>query len=222
MQPNQPSNNVPSIKQPGNWSPFDNYTNDIPPPKQSFFSKYKKLIIVSAVSIVLLITLAVLASTSDTSNKYTEGPSTDVTMASLENSTLSMSYPEGMMIVNNAVDEAGDYGLYIVTNQDSLTGVSVSVMSADPLYGDATTGLSSNQTSGSEPTNITESDVVMAGQQTTKAVGDITSEDGKTYKAVYAGVMVGSKFVMVTAEYLPDNSNMADSFDAMIGSIKLK
>lgn len=226
MQPSSQNNNVPSIKQPGNWSPLDNYTNDVQPPKQSFFSRYKKLIIVSIVALVLLIGLAILASLTDSKkgqNSNIAGSKTSVQMQSYDGRNFSMTYAKGLDIL--PINSANDDGNQLILSDggdNPSYDISINISTDDPLYASSEDGLKSNLNGEDIPSNLQTSDVVMAGNSTQKTVGELTDNNGITYYFVYSGVNVGGKFVMLTAKYAKDNSLINDSFDAMLGSIKLK
>lgn len=227
MNPEQnQQSNIPSIKQPGNWSPLDNYTNDMPPPKQSFVARYKKLIIVSAVAVLLLVGLAVLTaltSPKKASDQNLEGAKTYLETVSYSDSSLSLNYLKGLNILENKDLSSGEYQLVLAENTDnSPYNISINISEQDPLYPTSADGLNSNIPGDVQLTNVLTTDVVMAGKQTQKSYGELVGEDGKSYYEVYTGVNINSKFVTVNAEYPKDDKNINDSFDAMLGSIKLK
>lgn len=223
---NQNSNQIPSIKQPGNWSPLNDYSNDIPPPKKSFLSRYKKLIIITAIALVVLIALTIAGATSSPSDKKNDltGPTTNVELSSYDKQKFSMSYANGL---NIAIDEAYEedsswYLLFAENTENSPYNLAVYVTKDKPFYSSSEEGLYEQQDSGVELSNIVTTDVVLAGSNTQKTVGEITDSDGKQLYSVFTSVNIGDQYVLVTAKYPKDNTQINDSFDAMIGSIKLK
>ena len=220
---NQPTNNIPSIKQSGNWSPLNDPSYDLPP-QPSFFKRWKKLIIIVAVSVVFLIGLAITASLTSPSAKYQEGPKTSLQLENYDKQFFSMSYPKGLNISidEGSVDGKSWYLSFAENIENSPYNLSVYSTDQAPFYSSSEEGLLEQQELGVEVTNVSTSDVVLAGVQTKKSVGQITSSDGKDYYVVFSGTNVGERYVMVTARYLKDNTLIHDSFDAVIGSIKLK
>ena len=228
MNPNQNQNqynNVPSIKQPGDWSPLSNYSNDVPPPqKKSFFSKYKKLIIVSVIAILLLIGMAVVASlskskTAKVANKVNVHATTNVPLTFVSNDKFSLDYPKSMNIISDL--STPDDGWLVVLGQN-VARIEIALTKNAPYYADSEEGLAEQQALGVEPINVTTTDVVIAGIQTKKSVGEVTGDDGKQLNTVFTSAKVGDKYIVVSGYYPKDNQDINDSFDAMLGSISLK
>lgn len=220
MYPEQ-NNGVPSIKQPGNWSPLNDYSNDMlpQPPKESFFGRYKKLLIVCGVAFVLLIGLAILASLT---SKKTTTASTNVEMTSYSGSQFSMSYPKDLNIISDESDQEGGWSLLIGPDKESVdSNVSVFVTRAEQLYVDAEDGLKSQQDDGVEVQEIKTADVSIAGQTTQKATGVITDDQGNRLTVAFAYVKSGDTYIVVAAKYPEGTKVIDDSFDAMLSSIKL-
>lgn len=222
---NQPNNNIPSVKQPGNWNPWMDFNNDAQPPqKKSFFSKNKKFIIIIASVMVVFLGLIIVASLSDTKSDRTEGATTTVPLSSYEKDLFSMQYPTGLNILNDEKleEEAGWYLRLAEDSESSPYYVSVLVTQESPVFGSYEQGLQDQLDSEVIPNNVITSDVVVAGYQTKKAVGEIQKEDGKEYYVAFTYVEADGKHVIISAEYQKDNSQIHDSFDAMVGSIEIK
>ncbi len=224
---NQPSNQVPSIKQPGNWSPLNDPSYDVQPPKKSFFSQYKKLIIISSVALVVLIGLAIagaMSSPKKTNQTDLAGPTTNVELANYDKQKFSMSYAKGLSIaLDEAYDEGNSWYLLFAENaENSAYNLAVYVTKDKPYYSSSEEGLYEQQDTGVELLNIVTSEVTLAGSKTQKSVGEITGNDGKQLYSVFSSVNIGDQYVLVTAKYPKNDSRINDSFDAMIGSIKLK
>jgi hypothetical protein len=222
---NQPNNQIPSIKQPGNWSPLNDPTYDLPPPKKSFFSKYKKLIIISSVAVILLVGLAIVESlgSSNSASTNLEGAKTSVELSNYDGQKFSMSYAKSMNIVIDepSEDSAEWYLMFGKDIEESDYTVSVYLTEEAPFYADSEEGAREQLGVGVEPTNLVTSDVVVAGVSTPKTVGEY-SQDGKDYYVAYTDVKIGDQYLSISATYPTDNAEIHDSFDAMVGSIKLK
>lgn len=228
MNPNQnPHDNLPSIKQPGNWSPLGNYSNDLPPPqKQSFFSKYKKLIIVSIIAVLLLIGMAIAGSLSKSktpkvANKVNVHATTNVPLTSVSNAKFSLDYPKSLNIISDLATP--DDGWLVVLGQNNAPPrIEIALTKNAPFYVNSEEGLTEQQSLGVEPINVITTDVVIAGIQTKKSVGEVTGDDGKQLNTVFTSAKVGDKYIVVSGYYPKDNQDINDSFDAMLGSISLK
>ncbi len=221
MNPQQ-NNGIPSIKQPGNWSPFQDYSNDMMPqePKQSFFGRYKKLLIVSGVALVLLLGLAILASMSKKENSTVNSP---VEMTQYSGSLFDMSYAKDLNIISDESDQDGGWALMIGPDKESAdSNISVYVTKTEQLYVDAEDGLKNQQDDGVDVQDIKTSDVTLANQTVSKATGTITDEQGKRATVAFVYVKDGDNYIVVSAKYPEGTKNIDDSFDAMLSSIKLK
>ncbi len=224
---NQPGSNIPSIKQPGNWSPLNDYSNDFHPPKPSLFSKYKKLIIVSSVAILLLIGLAIAGSASKQKTEtegFVPGPTTSVETSNYDQAKFSMIYAKDLQI---AIDEASAdqnswFLLFAEDAENSPYNLSIYVTNEVPFYQNSEEGLLESQDLGNVPINIVTSDVTLAGVKTQKSIGEILKSDNLNYYVAFTSAKIGEKYVVVSATYAKDNAQIHNSFDAMIGSIKLK
>lgn len=229
MNPNQQPqyNNVPSIKQPGNWSPMNDPSYNLPPPKKSLFGRYKKLIIIAAVALILLIGVAVLAAVTSTKSDQSQnlsGATTSVKMTNYDGQKFSMQYPE---IANKVADEASDapdswFLLLMDQSESPKYKISVLVSSDDPFYADDENAISELVDNGIKPSSFKSSDVVMAGNKTTKGEAEYTDNNGQNFYARYAHTKIGDKNISVFMYNTTDNTQLNDSFDATVGSIKLK
>lgn len=224
---NQPESNIPSIKQPGNWSPLNDYSNDFQPPKPSLFSRYKKLIIVSVIAIIVLVGLAIASAATKPKTEtqgFVPGPTTSVQTANYDQVKFSMIYAKDLKI---AIDEAsGDQNdwllLFAENSENSPYNLSVYVTDEEPFYQSSEEGLFETQDLGVEPINIVTSDISVAGVKTQKSIGEIQKSDNLNYYVAFTSAKVGEQYVVVSATYPKDNTQIHDSFDAMVGSIKLK
>ena len=222
---NQPTNSIPSIKQPGNWSPLQEFSNDSQPPKQSFFSRYKKLIIITGISLIILVSLTVLGSLmGEQTDGYIEGPKTTVALSQYDKERFSMSYPNGL---NTLIDEVTEDGkgwflLFSDASENPPYTLSVYLTSQDPLFVSNEEGLANQQEEGVTAQNVITNDVALAGATAKKSLGEIKGTDGKDYYVAFSYVQIGENFILVNAKYPKDNKEIHDSFDAVIGSIKLK
>lgn len=224
---NQPSNQVPSIKQPGNWSPLNDPSYDIQPPKQTFFSKYKKLVIISVIALVILVGLTIVAAISPpggTKGSNLAGPTTNVELTNYDKQKFSMSYAKGLNISIDEAYEEGDswYLLFAENTENPPYSLAVYVTKDKPFYSSSEEGLYEQQDAGVELSNIVTTDIILAGSKAQKSVGEIIGGDGRQLYSVFTSVNIGDQYVLVTAKYPKDNSQINDSFDATVGSIKLK
>ncbi len=220
MYPEQ-NNGIPSIKQPGNWSPLNDFSNDMLPqaPKQSFFGRYKKLLIVAGGAFILLLGLAVVASLSSSKN----GTNASIDMQSYSGSVFDMTYAKGLNVISDESDQEGGWALMIGPDKESAaSSISIYVTKADQLYKDSEEGLINQQDSGQDVKEIKTTDVKLAGESTQKSSGVVLDDQGNRITVVFSYVKSGDNYIVVSAKYPEGTKIIDDSFDSMLESIKLK
>lgn len=232
MDPNQQPqyNNIPSIKQPGEWSPVSDQTYIMPPPKKPFLGRYKRLVIIFVVAMVVLVGVAVMATLTTNKNGKSDnlpGSTTSVSMTNYDGKTFSMQYPQGLSIIaDEEIDEenSGWYLLIMDDQSDSAAKYSiyVSVSKDDPFYIDDEDAINQEVDDGVSVSNFRSSEVVLAGNKTTKGEADYVGSEDQNYVTRYSQTKIGDKYISVFAYNLADDSRINDSFDAMLGSIRLK
>ena len=223
----QPQNQNPR-PQPSPNGAWDFLNTPEPPQKQSFFKTNRKIIIIVGLVFGLLILLAVIAAASGGGSvkkpSNLEGPTTSVPTTDYNKETLSFKHASVLNVLVDEQNEEGS-GWYVLFNEDkdsSDYNILVKTSTSAPIYADGTEAVSELLDVGVEPTNVVSSDVILAGEHAKKTVGEFTGADGREYYVVYSNAKVGSLYVTVSGTYLKDRQDITDSFDAMIGSIKLK
>ena len=230
MNPNQPSqypsNSMPPNRADNAWD-FLSAPEPLKPP--SLYQKNKKFIwLVGGLLgfMLILLIIAVIASPgSDTNgpqNGSLEGPTTEVPTTIYEGEQLSMSYASSL---NINIDEAKEDDGWFINFNDNVDApsydLSVDVSFEASPYVDGEDAVREMLEEGQEPSNIVTSEVVMAGFTSQKTVAEFSDEVGQWY-LVYATVEAGDRFLTVSGRYQKQLQEITDSFDAMIGSIRLK
>lgn len=223
-----PQNQIPNNPQPNSNGAWDFLNTPEPVKPKSFFQRNKKFILIVGISFGILMLAAVLAvatgggGTKKISN--IEGPSTTVPLSSYDKDALSFQHANEL---NVALDEQndGEPGWIILFAEEKDSSdylISVKTSTEAPIYADGVEAVSELLDVDVEPKNVVTTDVVLAGQRAQKTVGEFTGEDGREYYVVYTNTQVGEQYVTASGTYLKEKQNITDSFDAMIGSIKLK
>jgi hypothetical protein len=238
MQPNQPYQppNNPNPNQPPQQSPAGNGAWDFlytqqpqPPQKKSFFSEYKKLIIVAVSAVIILVGLTVIASLSSSSdksqNQQLKAATTTVPMTNYNGQYFTLSYPSSLIInIDETLGEPEGWFLQFADSPENSTYTITVEASTEPsAYADGEQAV--NEILYDDhitPTNVVTSDVVMAGTQAKKTVGEYTSSTGEQRYVIYATVQSGTRYITAKGTYPKSSQNITDSFDAMLGSIQLK
>jgi len=225
MQPNNQNipQQQPNPKYTGAWD-FLN-TPEQPPKKPSFFDQNKKLVIISALAMVLLLVLSVVAIISapeQNQNNSVNGPTTDVPLTVYSGQLFSMSYASTMTI---QTDEATEDPLgWFLNFSDNIENpsydLSVEVNNQYPSFIDGADAIA-NLVNVSGEGDKEVSRVSIGGVETDKTTIKTTNNFGEESVAVYAGTQVGNKYVSIYGKYPKNNLDIANSFDAMAGSIKV-
>jgi len=222
---NQPTSN-PGGGPDGAWDFLYNQPDS--PKKESFFSRYKKLIIIAGSAFVLLIVLGIVASLSSNGSSTTktsslEVPTTTVSTTAYDGKYFSMSYASSLKINADEVLEDEEGWFLQLADDPELPAydIAVRVSSEVSPYADSEEGVRELIDPGNQPNNVVTTDVLLAGEPTKKSVGEFTNDLDDVY-LVYTSAQIGDKYITVSGMYSRSNQEINDSFDAMIGSIKLK
>lgn len=221
-QPVQPSNG-------GAWD-FLNSGDPQPPKKESIFKRYKMLIIIAGSSIFLLLLVAILAAASSTGSKtannddYIAGPTTSVSTNTYDSEYFSMVYAQALKINidESVVAPPGWFVQFAEEVEPSPYDIKIQIGNEPSIYESGEEAVSELLEPGVEPTNVVSSDITVAGVAAKKTVGEYTGTQGEERYVVYTTAQVGSEYVIVSGTYPKANQEITDSFDAMVGSIKLK
>lgn len=238
MQPNQQPTyptNQPSAQGPSGGNGAWDFLNTPaePPKKKSLFARNKKLFIIAVSAIVILVVLAVVAATtapqeSDDSSTNGEKPTlatTSVPLTKYDGQYFSVDYASSLKInIDEALEDPDGWFLHFAEDPEFFTyDIAVQAGDEQPAYENGTDAIEAFLAEeGYTPTNVITPAVVLAGVDSIKTVGEYTDSSGSERYVVYATAQVGDKYVIVNGTYPKDNTDIVDSFDAMIGSIKLK
>lgn len=221
----------PPPNQSGAWD-FLN-TPDQPPPKPSFLARNKKFVILAGGALAILLIVTVLATVFGNSSSNTgttagnlPGATTTVPLKEHSNDVFTVNYPDVLnAVTDEKIDDEGEIGWYtlLAKSSDNLEEkVSIVLSNEAPAYENGEEAVRAMLDEGLEPSNVTTKDVVVAGSNVTKTVAEFTGVDSKEYQAIYASVEISDNFVSFNAMYSKDSQPLIDSFDAMVGSFKLK
>lgn len=203
-------------------------TPDQPPKPPSFFARYRKLIIIASVSLFILVGLSVvsvlMAPASDEPAVNLESSATTVELKDYQGSVLSFKYPANLRInLDEAVEEPKGYFVQLAEDSENSTyDIAVQTMQGDSPYQSGEEAVTELLELGLEAKNTVTTDVEMAGGVTKKTLAEYTDAAGIEKYVVYAAVKNGDVTVMATAMYPRDQSEITDSFNALIASIALK
>ena len=195
----------------------------LPPVKQSFFRRNKKisLIVGIALGVLLLVTVLAVVSGGNSKSKL-KSATTNVELAQYSKDVFSMQYAKSLKINN---DDKTDDGWLVTFADDpeiSNYGLDVRITTSEPIFIDGNDALANQLEDDTETRESVTSDVVIAGKTGSKTVAKFTGIDDKEYYVVYAEVQIGSKFVELSGIYPVTSADIHNSLDAMLGSIKLK
>lgn len=225
----KPDNNLPPVQQSSNalWSPVGGSPlTPVPDPRAK---RMKLMMIAFGVLAGLLLIAVVVAATSGNQGAtkqqdYVAGPETDVPLTDQEVDKFTMRYPSSLALLEN-VELPEEDGWYLLLSEEDVEAspynVSVKVSTEELEYADGEEAVFELNPSESDPYNIQVSDVVTAGVPTKKTTAEYM-QDGVAKVVAYSASKVGNRNVEVIAQYPKDNEDINRSFDAMIGSIKLK
>ncbi len=225
MQPTDPRDQQnPNINQ-FVWNAADLQPTYTPQPTGN--TRTKKILIIGIGSLVILLIIAVIAALAAPSkntgipkgsDSYIAGPSTTLPQDTYNGKLLSLSYPKGLEL-SVGEELSGEYGQAVVLNAEN-TEIKVLVSGQAPEYADGEEGVSEAAPSDVDVVNIQTKDVLNSGQKSQKTTGNFQL-NGIDYVVVYSHTLVGERHVVVTAVYPQANTLVKDSFDALLGSIKL-
>lgn len=215
----------------GAWD-FLNSNQPLPPPqKESIFKRYKMLIIIAAGSLIFLVLVAILAAASPSKNSesgasgdYIAGPTTSVSTNTYDGQYFSMIYAQALRINidESVVAPPGWFVQFAEEVEPSPYELSLQIGNEPSIYESGEEAVSELLDPGVEPTNIVTSDITVAGVSAKKTVGEYTGSQGEERYVVYTTAQVGDEYVIVYGTYPKANQEITDSFDAMVGSIRLK
>lgn len=203
-------------------------TPDQPPKQPSFFSRYKKLIIIASVSLFILVGLSALsfvfAPQSEESAVNVESSATTVELKDYQGAELTFKYPANLRInLDEAVEEPKGYFVQLAEDSEISTyDVAVQTMQGDSPYTSGEEAVTELLELGEEAKNPVTTDVEMAGGTTKKTIAEFIDSAGTEKYVVYAAIKNGDRTVMATAMYPRNQTEITDSFNALIASISLK
>ncbi len=195
------------------------------PPKQpSLFAKYKKLILFMLVPMIIITILAAIYSFTKKDSSLPLAQ-TNVATSQYDGQYFSMNYASSLRKDTDEKLEDGSNGWFLSFAEEDYenTKYKIFVKVSDQPPNEEASQESLNQVvdEGIELSNITSSEVSLAGDTATKYVGEYTN-DIATKNVFYVTTHKNGKYLTVSGEYNKDNSDISNSLDAMLDSVKLK
>lgn len=212
----------------GNWSPVGNTPLQPSPDPRA---KRMKIVLISfGVIMTLLVIVAVIAATrgddqpAAQQQEYIAGPETDVPLTEQDVAKFSMRYPSSLNLAENQ-ELPEENGWFLLLSEEDIENSAyeliVKVSNVEPDYVDGEEAVFEINPVEADPYNLQVSDVVTAGTRAKKTTAEFMN-GGVPYVVAYSMVRVGDRYVEVSALYPKDQEEIVRSFDAMIGSIRLK
>ncbi len=211
------------------WTPAGPNSPFITPSVDPRVKRRKILLITVGILMSLLVLIAIVATYTGNSGRnsveqeYIEGPTTDVALSDQDAPLFSIRYSSELEVLINEelTDEDGWFLGLAESEENSSYNINVRVSTNEPEFIDGEEAVFELTPTEGDPYNVDTSDVVTAGVRTKKTTGEYTQNDAN-YIVAYSVAKVGERYVEVTALYPKDNQTITKSFDAMLGSIRLK
>ncbi len=205
------------------WSFLNNPSQ--PPKPPSLLARYKKLFLFVLVPMIIITILAVVYSATKKSSSLPVAQ-TSVTTTQYDGQYFSMKYPSSLRKdLDEKLEDDSDGWYLSFAEEDYLNSsykISVKVTN-EPPNEEASADIL-NQVVDQESVqinNLTSSEVNMAGNTTTKYVGDYVSEKGDR-SVFYATTLKDNKYITFSGDYVKTNTDITNSLDAILSSITLK
>lgn len=223
MQPQNPN------QQSADPNPYSFASFTPAPPEGSH--RRKKLYLMAGISLGILLLLGLIAAMSGDKKTATSvmeraasNAQTSVEMADYDQQGFSLKYPKGLNVLTSEAleDQPGWFLDFRPSENEASYSVSLLSSNVESEYESGEDAITELADDGVEPHNIQTSDVVVAGVKSKKTTASFT-RDGVEYIMVYVYAHTDKQhYLEVTATYDKKLTNITDSFDVMLGSIKIK